>query len=154
VEFYKKLVLSLSLCVGGGWLCGIVTRQGIADWYSHLNQPPGTPPNIVFPIVWTILYTLMGIALALLWSSNSSNKQLSFGLFALQLILNFNWSWIFFGLKNSGLALIDLMLLWVAVCGTIFALKKHTALGAWLLLPYLIWTTYALYLNLFVWILN
>ena len=152
--FYKRLFLSLLLCVGGGWLTGLVTQQGIDDWYNHLNLPVGTPPNYVFPIVWSLLYTLMAISLTLLWTSPSSDKTPAISFFIIQLILNFSWSWIFFGLRNPGWALIDLFCLWIAILGTILSFKKHTSVGAFLFLPYLGWVTYALYLNLSVWMMN
>lgn len=153
-NFTKKLLLSTLICVGGGWLSGLVTRQGINDWYNHLIQPPGTPPNFVFPIVWTILYFLMAISLALFWSSPSQNKKISMLFFALQLILNFSWSWIFFGMRSPGIAFIDLILIWICTIGTIITFRKHSTLSAYLLLPYFGWITYAMYLNLFIWLHN
>lgn len=149
-----RLFLCLILCVGGGYLSGIVTRQGIADWYNHLNLPAGTPPNYVFPIVWTILYIFMAIALALLWSSPTKDKKNAIFFFMLQLTLNFSWSWIFFGLRSPGIALIDLFLLWAAIIGTVITFKKHTSLGAVLLIPYFAWVTYAMYLNTAIWLNN
>jgi translocator protein len=154
MQFYKKLILSLLLCVGGGWLCGLVTRQGIQDWYTYLIKPAGTPPNLVFPIVWTILYTLMGISLALIWSSHIQNKKIPLFFFFAQLILNFSWSWLFFGERAPGVALIDLILLWLCVLGTIITFRKYSSLAAYLLVPYLIWITYAMYLNFSIWVLN
>jgi translocator protein len=75
MQFYKNLFFSVFLCLGGGWLTGLVTRQGVKDWYHYLIHPIGTPPNIIFPIVWTILYVLMASSLALLLSSSSANKK-------------------------------------------------------------------------------
>lgn len=154
MQFYKKLFLSFILCVGGGWLSGLVTRQGINDWYIHLIQPPGTPPNSVFPIVWTLLYSLMAISLALLWNSPAHNKKIPALFFAMQLFLNFSWSWFFFGLRSPGIALIDLILLWFCIAGTIISLKKISPAASYLLLPYLVWVTYAMYLNAYIWIHN
>lgn len=154
MQFFKRLILCLLLCVGGGWLSGLVTRAGINEWYNYLNQPVGTPPNFVFPVVWTILYTFMAIALALLWSSPSKDKTAAICFFFLQLVLNFSWSLIFFGLRNPGLALIDIGFLWVAILCTVFAFKKHTPIGSLLLLPYLGWVTYAMYLNFSIWAMN
>lgn len=153
-EFYKYLFFSVFLCLGGGWLSGLVTQQGVNDWYRYLIHPPGTPPNIVFPIIWTILYLLMAISLALLLSSPSKNKKTPILLFALQLILNFGWSWLFFGMRSPLMALIDLTFLWICIVGTIVSFKKHSAASAYLLVPYLAWVTYAGYLNLFIWIKN
>lgn len=154
MQFYKKLIVSLFLCVGGGWLSGLVTRQGIQDWYHHLVLPIGNPPDIVFPIVWTVLYILMAISLTLVWSSDNPNKTTPFIFFFAQLILNFSWSWLFFGMRNPGVALIDAALLWLCILGTIISFRRHSRLAAYLLLFYLGWVSYALYLNLSILLLN
>lgn len=146
-----KFFLSLLLCLGGGWLTGLATREGVDGWYSQLIKPPGTPPNFVFPIVWTILYTLMAFSLALLWNAPQGKKGTAFFLFSLQLFLNFNWSWLFFALKSPGIALVDLTLLWVSILLTIFAFWRFTPLGSLLLIPYFAWVTYAFYLNFYIW---
>lgn len=154
LNFPIKLFLSAFVCVGGGWLFGLVTRQGIDNWYNHLIHPPGTPPNFVFPIVWTILYFLMAISFALVWSSPASNKKVPMLLFALQLALNFSWSWLFFVRQSPGTALIDLSLLWICIVGTIISFRKYSSVSAILMLPYLAWVSYAMYLNLFIWMNN
>lgn len=154
MEFAKRLVLSLLLCLGGGWLSGIVTEFGIKDWYNHLIQPAGTPPNKVFPIVWTLLYILMALSLTLFWQSPLGKKQMPTLFFGLQLVLNFSWSFLFFGLRSPGIALFDLVLLLICVLGTIITFWRHTQVGSLLLIPYFAWITYALYLNYFIWILN
>lgn len=149
-----KLFLSILLCLGGGWLTGLLTEYGVKEWYPHLIKPHGTPPDIVFPVVWTILYITMGVSLALLWSSPHLDKKKSFFLFFLQLFLNFIWSGIFFSLQSPGLALIDLVLLWFTLILTIGAFWHHTRLGSILLVPYFCWVSYAFYLNLFIWLYN
>lgn len=150
----KKLPLCLLLCLGGEWLAGLLNQNGIKEWYPHLTKPFGTPANIVFPIVWTVLYIFMAIALALLWESKTAQKGRAFLFFAIQLFLNFSWSVIFFYFQNPLLALVDLVLLWIFIFLTIRNFWRHTPLGASLLLPYLAWVTYAFYLNLFIWIYN
>ncbi len=150
----KKFFTSLLLCVGGGWLAGLLTREGVKEWYPHLIKPYGTPPDIVFPIMWTILYILMAISLTLLWISNTIEKKVAFLLFGIQLLLNFMWSWLFFYLQSPTIALVDIILLWFFVFLTICAFWRHTRYGSCLLLPYLIWITYAFYLNLCIWIYN
>lgn len=150
----KKFIPCLILCLGGGWLSGLFTQHGLKHWYAHLIKPYGTPPGIVFPIVWSILYTMMAIALTLFWTSKSKQKRIAFVFFGTQLFLNFIWSYLFFYLENPGLALIDLTLLWVFLLLTIRAFFVHTKLGSYLLLPYFGWVTYAFYLNLSIWIHN
>ena len=152
--FMLKLPLSLLLCLGGGWLTGLATQQGVQEWYPLLTKPLGTPPNIVFPIVWTILYTLMGMALALLWNIDTKKKSRALLFFFMQLFFNFSWSFIFFHFHNIGLALIDISLLFIFTFLTIHEFWKHTRLGTIMLLLYLVWVSYALYLNLLFWILN
>ncbi len=153
--FLKVLFPCLFLCLGGGWLTGLITQHGVKNWYPHLIKPYGTPPDITFPIVWTILYIFMGISLALLWASSSrTGKKKAFLFFGIQLFLNFNWSWLFFYLQNPGLALIDIVSLWLSIALTISYFWDRTKLGSFLLIPYLVWVTYAFYLNLFIWIYN
>lgn len=153
-SFIERLFLCLLLCLGGGWTTGLLTQHGITDWYPHLIKPYGTPPNVVFPIVWTILYIFMAFALALLWTSKTAKKKKAFLLFAIQLLLNFSWSWLFFYLQQPGLALVDITLLWLSIFFTIRCFWRHTRYGSYLLILYLAWVTYACYLNLFIWMYN
>jgi tryptophan-rich sensory protein len=152
--FIRKFFLCLILCFGGGWLTGLLTQHGVKEWYPHLIKPYGTPPDIVFPIVWSILYISMAIALTLLWISETTGKRGAFLFFTVQLFFNFIWSWVFFYLQQPGYALIDIVLLWLSVLLTISFFWHHTRVGSCLLIPYLFWVTYAFYLNLFIWIYN
>ena len=153
-SFIQKFLPCLLLCLGGGWLTGLVTEHGIKQWYPHLVKPCGTPPDIVFPIVWTILYICMAVALTLLWMSKTRGKRKPLLLFFVQLFLNFIWSWLFFYLEEPGLALVDVVILWVLILMTIKSFSPHTRWGSYLLISYLIWVTYAVYLNLFIWMRN
>lgn len=152
--FLKYLFLSLLLCVGGGWLTGLLTQHGVKEWYPHLIKSYGTPPDSVFPVVWTLLYTLMALALTLLITSHTTQKKTAYLCFGIQLFLNFVWSWIFFYLQCPGLALLDIVLLWLFICLTIRYFWRHTHSGSYLLLPYLAWVTYACYLNVVIWVYN
>lgn len=149
-----KFLLCLLLCLGGGWLTGWITEQGVREWYPSLIKPRGTPPNVVFPIVWTILYIFMALALTLLWVSKTTKKKTAVVLFGVQLLLNFSWSWLFFYLERVGLALVDITFLWISIFLTVICFWRHTRYGSYLLLPYLAWVAYAFYLNLFIWIYN
>lgn len=150
----KKFLLCLIVCLGGGWLTGLFTQHGVKEWYPHLIKPYGTPPDIMFPIVWTILYICMAGALTLVWASKTNQKTKAVFFFIVQLLLNFLWSWLFFHLQSPGLALIDIAFLWVFLALTIAQFWKHSHASAYLLLPYMAWVTYACYLNLFIWLHN
>lgn len=153
-SFTQKFLLCLILCLGGGWLTGLTTQHGVKEWYPHLIKPYGTPADIVFPIVWSVLYISMAVGLTLLWISKTSGKKLAFLFFTIQLFLNFIWSWLFFYLQEPGLALVDIVLLWFSILMTICFFWTHTRYGSYLLVPYLVWVSFAFYLNLFIWIYN
>ncbi len=149
-----KFVFSLILCVGGGWLTGLVTQHSVKEWYPQLIKPYGTPPDMVFPIVWTLLYVLMAISLTIIWAGKSEQKAKALFLFFSQLILNFAWSLLFFYLKSPGLALIDIAFLLLLVVLTINAFWKQSSVAAYLLVPYVVWVSYASYLNFCIWVFN
>jgi len=153
-SFIQKFIPCLILCFGGGFLTGLLTQHGVKEWYPHLIKPYGTPADIVFPIVWSILYLFMAIALTLLWVSETTGKRAAFLFFTVQLFFNFIWSSVFFYLQEPGFALIDIVLLWISILLTIRFFWPHTQIGTYLLIPYLIWVSYAFYLNLFIWIYN
>ncbi|CAF23912.1 MULTISPECIES: TspO/MBR family protein [Candidatus Protochlamydia] len=145
-----KLVICLLICVGGGWACGWITSSSVHQWYPTLIKSSLTPPNIVFPIVWTFLYVFMAIALYLIWISPTKNKKPAFFIFGVQLICNFLWSWIFFYLQLPFIALLNLMILWGLVLNTINVFYQHSKLASQLLWPYWIWISFAWYLNAFI----
>ncbi len=152
---FPKLILSIGICLGAGVLGSFFTVSSIPTWYVTLNKPIFSPPNWVFGPVWTILYVLMGISLYLILSTKEKvNRQKAVITFAIQLILNATWSIIFFGLKNPTLALVNIVALWVAIILTIKAFYKINKLAAYLLIPYLLWVTFASSLNLMIVLLN
>ena len=125
------------------------------DWYAALSKPPWNPPNWLFGPVWGILYLLMAIAAWLVWRiSGFAGAAIPLGLFVLQLGLNAAWSWIFFGRRNLGLALAEILVLWVAILGTIIAFWRVRPISGILLVPYLLWVTFASVLNATLWRLN
>lgn len=144
-----RLLLCLLLCVGIGALAGVVTMPEMQDWYAGLAQPSWTPPRDVFPVVWTILYVLMAFALWRLWdrTAPSPARRQALIFFAIQLVLNAVWSPIFFGAHGIQTALAVIVVLVVAIIGTIFTSAHVDRLAAWLLVPYLIWVAYATTLN-------
>jgi tryptophan-rich sensory protein len=138
-----------------GALSGYLTREGTELYNTTIIQPPLSPPSIVFPIVWSILFALMGIGAARIYlSPPSPARTRSLLLFLLQLAFNFFWSIIFFNFQAFGFALIWLAALWVLILLMILSFRQVDPLAAWLQLPYLLWVTFAAYLNFAVWLLN
>lgn len=143
----------MSEAVGG--LSGWLIRDSTALYNQTIIQPPFSPPGWVFPVVWTILFALMGIGAARVYLAPSSNaRSLGLNLFIAQLIVNFFWSPVFFNAQAFGFAFFWLLLLWGLVLWMIVAFRKVDPLAAKLQIPYLIWLTFASYLNLGVWYLN
>ena len=147
------LSLIIPLAVGG--ISGFFTVSAIPGWYQTIQKPSWNPPNWVFGPVWTTLYVLMGIAMYLIWTQyRTEQRQRALYLNALQLILNFFWSLIFFNLHSIGWALIEIIILWVVIVQTMFAYDRVYKPAAWLLLPYIVWVTFATILNGTIWWLN
>lgn len=151
-----KIVLVVLICVSIGYLSGMVTRDSITTWYPTLVKPIFKPPNWIFAPVWTLLYIMMGIAAGLVWTSNSDEKTVkkALGFFAIQLALNALWSYLFFGLHNPLLALVEIVLLWLIIFETYNQFKKIDKIAGMLLLPYLAWVSFATILNAGIWWLN
>lgn len=151
----KQLVIYIAIPLLVGGLASLLT-QGSMETFGRLNQPPLSPPGILFPIVWTILYTLMGIASYLIVSSDASKEEIQNALFvyALQLGVNFFWSIFFFNLEWYLFSFFWLILLWVFIVYTIVVFYRISKPAAYLLIPYLLWVTFAGYLNLGIAILN
>ena len=124
-------------------------------WYRALKKPSWNPPDWVFGAGWSVLYLMIAVSGWLVWE-NASDSQLLIPMaaYAIQLILNAVWSGLFFGLKNPALALFELVLLWLAILANILLFHPVSSLAAWLLVPYLLWVTFAGALNTAVWRLN
>lgn len=152
---WKTYAFWIVLAEAVGGLSGWLTRTGTEVYNQTIVQPPLSPPPLVFPIVWGILYALMGISAARISLSESSpQRSRGLNLFVVQLIVNFFWSLIFFNAQAFGFAFIWLLLLWALVLAMILTFREIDPLAAWLQIPYLIWLTFAAYLNLGVWYLN
>jgi len=151
-----KLLIAICISELAGVIGSLFTVSSIPNWYSTLAKPALNPPGWVFGPVWTTLYALMGIAAWLVWKSGWGRKEVkvALGVFGIQLFLNAAWSIIFFGLKSPGWALIDIVLLWLAIIWTIVVFYKISKPAAYLLLPYLLWVSFASYLNYSIWMLN
>lgn len=152
---WKPYVFWILFAEAVGGLSGWLTREGSKVFNETAVQPPLSPPSIVFPIVWGILYALMGFSAARVWlSPPSRERSKGLNLFITQLVVNFFWSLIFFNAQAYGFAFLWLLLLWVLVLGMILTFRNVDPLAAALQIPYLIWLTFAAYLNLGVWYLN
>lgn len=149
MPFWVKVLICVLVIPALGAVGGIVTSSNIAGWYEGLQKPAGTPPNWVFGPVWTLLYVLIGISLALIWDRAPSGpaKNRALVIFAAQMVLNLVWTPVFFGAHLVLAALVIIALLWFAILMTILAFRKLDRTAAWLLVPYLIWVSYASYLN-------
>jgi len=151
-----KLIIAIIIPVAVGAISGFFTATGVESWYQTINKPSWNPPGWIFGPVWTTLYVMMGIALFLVWKSDSSDvlKKTAIALFAIQLILNFFWSFIFFDQQQIGWALVEIIVMWVFILLTIFAFGNVSKLAAWLLVPYISWVSFATILNYTIWKLN
>jgi len=151
-----KLIISILIPVAVGAISGFFTTAEIPGWYQTINKPTWNPPSWIFGPVWTTLYLLMGIALYLVWKSEAvqSVKKMAIILFAVQLLLNFFWSFIFFNQHQIGLALAEIITMWFFILLTIFAFAPINKLAAWLLVPYISWVSFATILNYTIWKLN
>jgi len=151
-----KLVISIIVCEFAGIIGSIFTASAIPTWYVSLNKPPFTPPNWLFAPAWAILYALMGIAAFIIWRKGLDNKGVKAALitFLIQLILNASWSVVFFGFQSLFGGVIVIVVLWVAILLTILRFLKISRTAGVLLLPYILWVSFAATLNISVWILN
>ena len=152
---WKVYVFWIVLCEAVGIISGLLSADGMALYNATVSKPLLTPPAWVFPIVWTILYALMGISAARVSLSPPSNwRTWGLNVFTAQLIVNFFWPLFFFNVQAFGFAFLWLILLWVLVFVTIWLFWKVDRIAAWLMIPYLIWLTFAAYLNAMVWVMN
>jgi translocator protein len=150
-----KLLASLLLPLGIGAIAGIFTSKAIAGWYATLNQPSFNPPNRVFGPVWTTLYIILGISLFLVWKLEAGKERnQAILIFMVQLLLNFCWSFFFFYFKMIGLALVDIIALWIMIAVMLVRFYKLKPLAAYINIPYLLWVTFATALNIAYFFLN
>ena len=152
-----KLVGSVLACEAVGGIGAIFTSDGLKEWYPALEKPSFNPPGRVFGPVWTTLYAMMGVAFYLVSQQEKSDEGLrrtARVLFGVQLILNLLWSYIFFGRRAPGWALVEIVCLWVSIVATIAVFSKVSGKAAMLMVPYLLWTSFATVLNFSIWRLN
>lgn len=150
---YPALIFSIVLCESAGIIGSIFTVSAIPTWYISLVKPAFSPPNYLFGPVWLTLYLLMGVSLYLIWKKGKKTLGLV-KLFLIHLVLNSLWSIIFFGLKNIGLAFVEILILWGIILVLTLKFYKVNKTAAYLLIPYQLWVSFATILNLSVWLLN
>lgn len=152
---YAKLLISIVIPLSIGFLGSFFTTTGEGSWYSQINKPVFNPPNFLFGPVWTTLFVLIGISFYLIWQKGfGKDKKFLIGIFGLQLLLNFLWSFFFFGLENPLIALFDIFLLIAAIIINIIIYYRKQKLSGILLIPYLLWVCFATLLNYAIYILN
>jgi benzodiazapine receptor len=151
-----KFIICLALTFSAAFVGSLFTREAVPDWYATLNKPSFTPPNWLFGPVWTILYLLMAISAFIVWQKGLPNPavRIALILYLIQLILNALWSVIFFGLKLPLIAFVEILLLWSAIVFTILTFARVSIAAALMLVPYILWVSFAAVLNFFIWFLN
>lgn len=151
-----KVIIAVAVCLCIGFLSSFAVQTSVDTWYANLNKPSFNPPNWVFGPVWTVLYILMGIAAGIVWSKGFYHKWVKTAIyhFIFQLLLNGIWSIVFFGFKSTGLALLVILALLILIVLTIKWFKIVNKLSAYLLIPYLLWVSYATVLNTSIWLNN
>ena len=151
---WKKLAICVAIPLAVGGAAALLTRESM-ETFSKLNQPPLSPPGWLFPVVWTVLYALMGIASYLVVRTESSERSRNaLTLYAVQLAFNFVWSILFFNMGAYLLALVWLAILWVLIFCTLLAFRRIHLWAGRLIIPYLLWVSFAAYLNAGIWYLN
>jgi tryptophan-rich sensory protein len=145
----------LAACFAVAGAAGAVTADSVATWYQTLNKPAFTPPDGVFAPVWTVLYAAMAVAGWRVWrKAGFAGGRNALTLFAIQLLLNGAWSFLFFGAHEIGIALVDIVVLWLVIAATTVAFWRIDRIAGLLFLPYLLWVGYAAALNAGIWLLN
>ncbi len=151
-----KLLFSIAICHLAGFVGSFFTRPAIETWYALLEKPAFSPPNWLFAPAWLTLYTLMGIALYLVWQKglHQKNARRAFVLFLVHLLFNAFWSVAFFGLESPFWALIVIVLLWLFILWLVGLFSRVSKAAAYLLIPYWLWVSFAAALNFAIWQLN
>ncbi|MEQ1824534.1 MAG: TspO/MBR family protein [Pirellula sp.] len=149
------LIGFISVCFAAAGLGAAATSSSVGSWYPTLAKPSWNPPNWVFGPVWSALFLMMAVSAWMVWRCQGWRAaQGAMIWFGIQLSLNVFWSFLFFGLQSPGLAFAEILLLWLAVVATYFAFRRKSVTAARMLLPYLVWSSFAVFLNFTIWRLN
>ena len=151
-----KLIVAVAVPVVIGGLSGFATARGVSTWYPTLVKPSFNPPDWVFGPAWTLLYLMMGLAAYLVWRQgiDAGGVKVALAVFVVQLALNALWSILFFGMRQPGSALVEIIVLWIAIGATIWFFWRVVPAAGMLLLPYWAWVSFATVLNASLWWLN
>ena len=151
-----RFVLAIALPLTIGAVAGFFTSLSVKGWYSTVIKPSFNPPDWVFAPVWTLLYIMMGIAFYIIWNKDTAKllKRKAMLFYFAQLILNFTWSLVFFYAEQPGWALVNIILLCSMIAATIYWFSKISTTATWLLIPYILWVSFATVLNFAIWKLN
>lgn len=149
---YMSYLLAMGFTLLAGTLAGLLSMAGMG--YPSLQLPPLAPPRWVFPIVWTVLYLLMGLGIAMVWNTGHSAARSSVRIYLIQLLVNLLWPFFFFRWELRGFAFFWLLLLLFLVVIMILRFDRISTPSAWLQIPYLLWLIFAAYLNFSIWLLN
>ena len=156
IRTFVKLVVAIVITQLSGIICSLFTFSAIPTWYATLTKPELNPPSWVFGPVWTTLYVLMGVSVFLIWQKGWERKDVKVALsvYGIQLVLNALWSIVFFGMQSPGLALVNIALLFISIVLTMVLFYKISRPAMYLLIPYILWVSFASYLNYAIYALN
>ncbi|MCC8089314.1 MAG: tryptophan-rich sensory protein [Rikenellaceae bacterium] len=149
----KKIIyilIAVLVCFSAGYAASLFQEDSLREWYPYLNKPSILPPNFVFPIAWSIIYILMGISAGLIMDSSDSRRKNILLIFAVQFVLNFSWSLMFFYFRSPVAGLIDIFLLDMFVIYYIFKSYPVNKISSYLFIPYFLWLLFATYLNSYI----
>lgn len=151
-----KLVVCVLVCLGVSYVGSLLTTPSIPTWYAALQKPPFNPPNWIFAPVWLTLFVLMGLSAFMVWDKGLARKEvrIGLGLFAAQLALNLTWSGVFFALRSPLWAFVDIIALWILILLTTIWFFRVSRLAGMLMIPYILWVSFASVLNLAIVVLN
>lgn len=154
MNIYVKIFICVALCVGLGFASGFSTIEEVNGWFQTIEKPSWNPPGWLFSPVWTTLYILMGIAVALIWHSNHALRNKAITLFVIQFIFNLGWSFIFFNQHQPGWAFAEIIVMLILIVATTIYFYKIKPAAAYLMIPYIMWVSFASVLNGTIWMLN
>lgn len=154
MNLFIKILVCVLLCAGLGFASGFSTANEINGWYSQIQKPSWNPPNWIFGPVWTSLYILMGIAAGIVWNSKDDEKVRALLLFILQFMFNLAWSYIFFARHEIGMAFAEIIIMLLLIILTTISFFRVKKIAGYLMVPYILWVSFATCLNGAIWMLN